>query len=236
MKKIFFLSVFTSILFAAVVNLDEGLKAYENKNYNKALSIFNELCKKNSSAKACYSIAFMFENGEGVDQDNEQAKSYYKLACQNKLSSACFNLALLMIEDEDDENETNLTLYRACSLSHSLACERLGIIYEAKKDGDLAVEFYTRACQLKNAPACFRLGDLYKKGSLVKQNTRTAIRTYENACELKFGEACYVVGRYHQEEKKDNTLAKRYLGKACDLNHLEACEAYKQINTAADTR
>lgn len=236
MKKIVvLLGIFLGFAFA-VSSLDEGLSAYESKDYARAFAVFNELCYQNKSAKACYSLGYMYENGVGMSVDKDQAKSYYKIACQDKLASACFNLALLMSEDGEDENAVNLTFFQACNLQNSQACEHLGLVYESKKDGDMALEFYTRACNYKNGSACYRLGDLFKKGTLIKQNTRTALHHYQRSCELKFSESCYVLGRYYQEEKKDNVYSKKFLGKACELGHLEACEAYKQINLSQDVR
>lgn len=226
MKKIFFL-----IMAAFVINEASGetlKKAYSLYNAHRfldAAKIFNKLCQK-PNAKACFSLAYMYEAGQGVARSEHEAQKYYARACKERLASACFNLALLY-ERNNNTNAANVALYKACDMHHIDACVRLGVIYEAWKEGDLAVKFYDKACKLQDAKACLSLGVLYDEGNFTRQNAKAAQSAYSNACIFGSGEACFMLGL--QNETADKTRAQKYYGKACDLNFNDGCEAYKRL-------
>lgn len=226
MKKIFLILIFFNILFSN--DLDNALKFYDNKNYKKAYEIFNELCEK-SNSRACFSLAYMYENAQGVLKDLQKAYKFYDKSCSLGLKQACSNLALLM-QDQGFFNEAILVFNKACKLNDTQSCNTVGLFYEKEKDGKLALSFYKKSCALKDPRACYKIGFLYEKGELIKQNLNQALYFYKQSCSFGFEEACYLLGRYNQFEKNDIKTAKRYFGMACDQKHLQACEAYKDLN------
>lgn len=113
-------------------------------------------------------------------------------------------------------------------MQHLNACKILATKYKARKKGDLATEFYNKACKLKDADSCLELAKLYEEGKIVRQNTKLAMSSYSIACNLMQAQACFFLGEYH--EGKDDILAKRYYGKACDTSYTRGCDAFKRLN------
>ena len=197
MKKIILFFLMLSIVFAQE-NLEQALRLYEKNQFAKAYEVFDRLCEK-GSAKACFSIAYMNENSQGIPKNLKKAHQFYDKSCTLGLAKACSNLALLLNE-EGYEN-----------------------------DAELALNFYKKSCDLKDARACYKLGSIYEKGEFVRQNLKSSLSFYSQSCSFGFAEACYLLGRYNEKEKKDMQSAKRYFGMACDKKHKEACEAYKEF-------
>ncbi|MCW1360375.1 tetratricopeptide repeat protein [Campylobacter sp. CCS1377] len=212
-------------VFGLANDFSTAFKKYEEKNYQEAFEIFSALCEKNN-AKACFSLALMYENAYGVKQDMQKAKAHYNFACNKGISSACFNLALL----QDGKREIKLFHKKACDLAHTQACNALASLYEEEKDGEMALYFYEKSCKLKDSFACYKLANLNEQGLIVRQNLKLALSYYKKSCQFDFLESCYILGRYYQIKEKDDKLAKRYLGKACDGSHTQACAAYRLLN------
>lgn len=230
MKKILILMLLALHLSAAVsvktYSFKEGLQLQEVKRYKEALEVFKTLCRQRN-ARACFSLALMYENAQGVKQDDKEARKHYEKACKGRISSACFNLALNFKRNKLS-NQADVAFYKACSLQHITSCKILAAQYKAKKSGDLAAQFYDKACKLKDAHSCFELAKLYDEGKILRQNTKLAMSSYSTACHLIQPEACFFLGEYH--EGKDDNLAKRYYGRACDTSYIRACDAFKRLN------
>ena len=210
-------------------SMQDGLNLYEKKRFKEAAAVFDRLCGR-QNARACFSLGFMYEGGQGVPKSDGKASRYYDRACKSRVAAACFNLGLLY-ERHRRASQAEVVFYEACSLGHKNSCKRLALSYERQGRNDLAVALYDKSCGLKDARACFRLAKLYEEGNVTRQNTKTALFHYSNSCSLGFGEACAWLGRHH--EPTDKALAKRYYGKACDENHSKSCADYKRLNETA---
>lgn len=234
MKKIFILSLMVLYLGAAVSvkapSFKEGLALQEAKRYKEALQIFKTLCRQHNS-RACFSLALMYENAQGVNRDDKEARKHYDRACKGRISSACFNLGL-NFERNKLNKEADVAFYRACALKHLDSCTILAAKYKKKQKGDLAVEFFNKSCKLKDAHSCLELARLYEDGTITRQNIKLAMSAYSTACSLGQPEACFYLGE--RNEGKDDNLAKRYYGRACDTSYARACDAYKRLNKDFD--
>ena len=234
MKKILFLLALALCLQAAVSvkspSVKEGLALQEVKRYKEALQVFSTLCKQRN-ARACFSLALMYENAQGVKRDDKEARKHYDRACKGQISSACFNLGL-NFERNKLSKEADMAFYRACALNHLDSCVILAAKYKKKQKGDLAVEFFNKSCKLKDARSCLELARLYEDGKITRQNTKLAMSAYSTACSLGQPEACFYLGE--RNEGKDDNLAKRYYGRACDTSYARACDAYKRLNKELD--
>ena len=208
--------------------MQDGLNFYEKRRFKDALKVFQTLCAR-QNARACFSLGFMYEAGQGAKKSDGKASKYYDKACKSKVAAACFNLGLLYERNKRGKN-AEFAFVQACSLKHKESCKRLAVGFEKQGQNDLAVAMYDKSCDLKDARACFKLAKLYEDGNVTRQDTKTALFHYSNSCNLGFGEACFVLGEHH--ESKDKPLAKRYYGKACDENYSPACNAYKRLNEA----
>ena len=160
--------------------VEDGLSLYNDKRLKEAFSVFRTLCSQRHS-KACFSLAFMYESGQGVPKSDSKASKYYDRACKGRISAACFNLGLLY-ERKKRTKQANLAFAQGCALRHNESCKHLATGYEKAKQHDLSVEFYEKSCKLKDAAACFKLAQLYDEGSVTRQNTKAALFNYSHSC------------------------------------------------------
>jgi len=71
-------------------NFEKGQNAYDNEDYNMAATYWIPLAKSGNIG-AQTNLAVMYEEGEGVAQDNAKALFWYqKAAQQGDIDSHCF--------------------------------------------------------------------------------------------------------------------------------------------------
>jgi TPR repeat protein len=71
----------------------EAKVALNNKNYSEAVTMFAKACD-NGSAKGCFDLGTLYENGIGVAQNKYQAAALYTQACRGGEASGCSNMGL----------------------------------------------------------------------------------------------------------------------------------------------
>lgn len=74
-------------------------KETSDKYYKKALKLLK--AKESSSATACYEIGRMYEGGNGLEQNDEQARYYYKIASDKGNANASWRYGIYMKNDND---------------------------------------------------------------------------------------------------------------------------------------
>ena len=80
-----------ALLFSANVyadNFGEGLKAFEQQDYQKARKFYEKACN-GGDASGCFNLGELYRTGEGVPQDFSKAKELYKKACDEGLEVGC---------------------------------------------------------------------------------------------------------------------------------------------------
>ncbi len=77
---------------ALACDLHKGIDAYNKGNYAAALKIIRPLAEgKNSEAQ--YYLGRMYQKGQGVDKDLEQAEKWYRLAAEGGHAKAQYKIA-----------------------------------------------------------------------------------------------------------------------------------------------
>lgn len=113
--------------FGARLNL--GTLYYEQKDFSNALKHFEIACTQgNAEAKmiACHNLAVMYDNGEGVKNDYQQAYKYYKIACDLNYGYACNNLGVLYANGYGTTQNLSkaIELYgKACKYACNKGCQ-----------------------------------------------------------------------------------------------------------------
>ena len=79
---------------SAWAGIDEGLAAYQRKNYREALQQFRPLAEQ-GNAKAQFALGVMYDNGQGVPQDYAQAAVWYRKAAEQGYAAAQSNLGVM---------------------------------------------------------------------------------------------------------------------------------------------
>ena len=69
-------------------------------DYHKAKTYFERACVDFNEGLACLKLALFYDEGKGVRQDKQQAKSYYEKSCSLNNPTACFRLGMLYQYDK----------------------------------------------------------------------------------------------------------------------------------------
>jgi len=96
MKKLLLILVL-AVMFSSVVRAGDyadGTKAYEERDYVTALTLFFPLADQ-GSATAQFNLGVMHENGIGVIKDFKKSVDWYRMAAEQGYVKAQFNLALM---------------------------------------------------------------------------------------------------------------------------------------------
>ena len=104
------MKVHVKILLALILNMnlmadnvDDGLQAYNNKDYIKAEKLWEKACN-NGNTKGCFhlgNLGVLYKNGEDVEQDYNKAKNLWEKACENQDyggGGGCYNLGWMYYE------------------------------------------------------------------------------------------------------------------------------------------
>ena len=127
-------------LFASEDKFIDGLSAYVSGNYDKAADIWHPLAQQGHSEAQFY-LGRMYDDGNGMPQDDAEAVKWYRRAAEQGYASAQFNLGFMY-----------------------------GNGHGVPQDYAKAVTWYRRAAEQGDADAQNNLGFMYDKGRGVPQN------------------------------------------------------------------
>lgn len=86
LKKIVMVVLLAGFGFAG--DIDNGLKAFDKKDYKTALKLFQKACDSGDTS-GCANLGFMYNNGTGVKQDSFKAVELYIKACDGGNAGGC---------------------------------------------------------------------------------------------------------------------------------------------------
>lgn len=141
------------------MSFQDGVNAYGQKDYTKALSIFRGLADQ-GDARAQTNLGLMHQQGLGVTKDDAEAVKWYRKAADQNFVTAQFNLG--------------------CMYSNGRGV--------AKNDVE-AVNWYRKAADRGNAPAQFNLGRKYEQGEGVVKDQGEAVKWFHKAADQGYAPA-----------------------------------------------
>ena len=86
MKKMIFISLLAACALAG--DFEDGLKAYADSNFTKALSKFEAGCAAND-ARSCAKAGAIYQLGKTDVPDSNKALEFYNKACQGGEKEGC---------------------------------------------------------------------------------------------------------------------------------------------------
>jgi TPR repeat protein len=120
---------------AAAGPLEDGLAAYESKDFAKAIAIWRPLAEGGDAA-AQFRIGTMYAEGIGVNRDDAEAAKWFRRAADQGDMMAQFNLGASYAEGAGvtkDDAEAAKWFRRAADQGMSFAQLNLGIMYAEGK-------------------------------------------------------------------------------------------------------
>lgn len=119
----------------------------------------------------------------------------------------------------------------------SLLCGGCTLIYgctSAKLYMEDIFSVEKRACSKGDGKSCSLLGALYYFGSdSMKQSFTVSLKYYKAGCDNNHAQSCNRVGLMYElgeGVKKNDSQAKFYFAKGCQMKNISACKSYKRLN------
>jgi TPR repeat protein len=184
------------------------------------------------STSAQCNLGYMYEQGQGVQQDFKQAVAWYRKAAEQGLADAQYNLGNMYHNGQgvqQDIKQAAAWYRKAAEQGIATAQYNLGITYREGKgvqqDFKQAAAWYRKAAEQGLAEAQHSLGIMYKRGEGVQQDSKQAAAWYRKAAEQGLAEAQHNLGiMYKRGEgvQQDSKQAAAWYRKAADQGHAEA--------------
>lgn len=113
------------VTFCLANTIDDGLKAINNGDYQKAAVVFQKACD-DGVASGCFNIGLMYHKGLGVNQNYQKALNLYKKACDNGEAGGCYNAGFIYgkgLGVIQNITKAKKFLDKACDLGYQPGCE-----------------------------------------------------------------------------------------------------------------
>ena len=121
-------------------DFDDGVAAFVAGDYKTAFNEFKPFAEQ-GDAYAQYNLGLMYDNGQGVLQDDKEAVKWYTKAAEQGYADAQYNVGVMYANGR-------------------------GVLQDDKE----AVKWYTKAAEQGDADAQLNLGVMYAKGRGVLQD------------------------------------------------------------------
>lgn len=77
--------------------VDEGVKEYKKRNYEKAFNLYEKAWNEFGEVTALHNLGNMYLFGEGVKKDHKKVIEYWELGAKNNLDISQFNMAIMYL-------------------------------------------------------------------------------------------------------------------------------------------
>lgn len=165
---------------AAADDLQDAQHAVRAGDFPKAATIYRTLAEA-GDAKAQYNLGLMYNRGEGVPQDTQQAIRWYRQSAENGFVEAQYALGVIYFKNElvPFDYAESIRWYRmAAAQGHARSQLNLGVAYlrgeAVPQSYDEALKWYRLAAAQQESDAQYGLGLLYFGGDGVAQDLPAA--------------------------------------------------------------
>ena len=159
----------------------------KNGQYEQAFPVCSNAAEQ-GDAGAQFNLGAMYDSGEGVQQDYDEAVKWYRKAAEQGNAYAKFNLGWMYQNGQgvhQDDAEAVKWYRKAAEQGAAKAQFFLGGMYYLgwgiQQDYDEAVKWYRKAAEQGNANAQVMLGVMYANGEGVMQSGAAAADWYYKA-------------------------------------------------------
>lgn len=172
----------------SLAGFDEGLAAYNKKDYATALRELRPLATQ-GNASAQRNLGMMYAHGQGVPQDDKEAMKWYRLAAAQGHAPAQMNLGFMYDYGQvvPQDHKEAVKWYRlAAEQGYAAAQMWLGFMYSNGLGGDPrdykeAVKWFRLAAAQGHADAQDNIGEMYANGQGVPQDFKEAVKWFRLA-------------------------------------------------------
>lgn len=213
---------------------DEGLAAYDRKDFAQSAALFQRACEKGVS-NACMNLAVQYMQGAGVTADPARGLAMFERGCSLGNTDACANAATArqrMAARAAAAPATPTTSIaraaQACLSGSQPDCVRAGLAYTfgregVTKDHALAHPLLLKACDGGHMVSCAYAGVDFETGNGTAVDLPKSGEYYARACnggDLLSG--CGNLGRFY-DLGESYAMAEPAYGKACAIPNPNYC-------------
>jgi len=162
-----------------VQELAKAQAAHRAENYQEALKWF-ELSARKGNADAMYNLAYMYENGEGMDQNYPNAMSWYRKAIVKGHIASMIALGIIY-QNNDMYLESENSFRMAAEKKSEDAMELLADLYFLQEKYIQALDWYKKAAAKDKKDSMFQIGEMYEFGFGTQANENEAKVWYRRA-------------------------------------------------------
>jgi hypothetical protein len=174
----------------------------DQNRFAEAIPLFAQTCDA-GIARGCSDLAYLYNQGKGVAQDDIRAGVLAIKACNAGDGYGCDSIG------EIYEKGIGVTA-----------------------DYSSAVEFFTKACNERNSNGCYNLGQMYDSGEGVIKDSSQAAAYYSKACNAGSAEGCNQLAYMYDNGigvAKDSQKARQFITKSCNMGNKWGCDQLKKI-------
>lgn len=175
-----------SISLVLADELGDAKRAYGEGEFADAAALLRPLAR-DGNAEAQYLLGRMYEQGDGVAKDLDEARKLYERAAQQGHDNAGQKLALFDNTESGDESVVLEWYLPAAEEGDMEAQYNLGFMYETGWgvgiDEAKAANWYKEAAELQHDMAQLRLGMMYVVGAGVAKDTDAGIEWLRQSAE-----------------------------------------------------
>lgn len=175
-------------------------------NAEKINSILPNLASMFGNSSAQNEIGRKYLNGDGVEQDYEEAVKWFLKAANKGNAAAQYNLGNCYREGlgvEQDSLESFKWINKAAAQGLPIALNNLGVCYMSgygvEVDKGKARELYIQAAEKGEPMAMHNLAQIYMSGNGVEKDEKEAVKWWRKAAEKDFTTAKYRLGRCYED-------------------------------------
>lgn len=170
--------------------IDEQVDRENESTLKKNRFLRQQLAAEQGDVVSQYNLGLMYDTGECVTQDYQEAVRWYRLAADQGQADAQFNLAVMYANGRGvaQDYQEAIRLYQALAdQGEADAQTKLGLMYAngqgVAQDFQEAIRWYRLAAAKGDAAASFLLAGTYDYGQGVTQDYQEAVRWYQLAAE-----------------------------------------------------
>ncbi|HDR1204990.1 TPA: sel1 repeat family protein [Pasteurella multocida] len=139
---------------------EQGAEAYKHGDHTTAFKLWLSRAEQGDMS-AQFNVGRMYDEGDGIEQDKQQALKWYQKSAEQHHPDAQYHLGLMYSEGD-------------------------GIAQDFKQ----AYKWYSQSAIQGDARALYNLGTLYANGEGVERNWDRAKMYFKQACKAGLPEGC----------------------------------------------
>ena len=219
------------LAFNEEAELKKAQEAYDDKDYETALAIWNQLAERNN-AEAFFNLGRCYYWGLGVPLDYYEAVKWYRKAAElgDGRASFCIGRSYDLGNGLDlDKVEAFNWFKKAAETGIVDAMVPLGMAYMCgngtTENPQEAIKWWHKAADLGDSSACCNLGICYRSGNGVTADYVEAASWYRKAADMGNAQAMFNLGCCYMNGEgiiQDKNEAVKWWLKAADLDYADS--------------